>query len=111
MKSGNPRFRRADGDVLACGCGIESGEAIPAPAPVEINQARNTAATDGAENRGRVDRQRGIFERNLTPRPAHVEEGLREPVQEAGSGGHLLLYPTQDCWALVDDIRNPPLEL
>jgi hypothetical protein len=37
--------------------------------------------------------------------------GLGNLVQETGSGGYLLFRPTATCWELVDDIRNPPLEL
>lgn len=70
---------------------------------VEINQA--------SDGRNRVDWLPGIFERDLTPVPEDVGDGLGDLVQETDSGGYLLFRPTQDCWELVDDIRNPPLEL
>lgn len=53
----------------------------------------------------------GIFEKDLTPPPPNLEDGLGELVQETGSGGRLLFLPTDDCWELVADVKNPPLEL
>lgn len=70
---------------------------------VEINQA--------GDGRNRVDWLPGIFEKDLTPPPRELGDGLGDLVQETGSGGYLLFYPTATCWELVDDIRNPPLEL
>ncbi len=70
---------------------------------IEINQA--------GDGRNRVDWLPGIFEKDLTPPPRDLGDGLGDLVQETGSGGYLLFRPTATCWELVDDIRNPPLEL
>jgi hypothetical protein len=70
---------------------------------IEINEA--------SDGRARVDWLPGIFEKDLTPPPTEVGDGLGELVQETGSGGHLLFRPTTECWELVDDIANPPLEI
>jgi len=69
----------------------------------EFNQA--------ADNRARVDWLPGVFEKDLTPVPDDIGDGLGDLVQETGSGGYLLFHPTADCWELVEDISNPPLEL
>jgi hypothetical protein len=70
---------------------------------VEFNQS--------GDNRVRIDWLPGIFEMNLTPPPEDLQEGLGDLVQETGSGGYLLFFPTESCWELVDDIANPPLEI
>lgn len=70
---------------------------------IEINQA--------GDGRNRVDWLPGIFEKDLTPVPEDIGDGLGDLVQETGSGGYLLFRPTATCWELVDDIRNPPLQL
>lgn len=70
---------------------------------VKISQASN--------NHIRVDWLPGIFEKDLTPRPPDLEEGLGDLVLETGSGGRLLFTPTDTCWELAEDVANPPLEL
>ena len=70
---------------------------------VEINKS--------GDGRVRVDWLPGIFERDLTPPPEDLQEGLGDLVQETGSGGYLLFRPTTRCWELVEDIDNPPLQL
>ncbi len=70
---------------------------------LEINQA--------GDRRFVVEWLPGIFEKDLTPPPPDLEDGLGRLVQETGSGGRLLFFPTDDCWELVADVKNPPLEL
>jgi len=69
---------------------------------VEINQS--------GDSRVRVDWLPGIFETNLTPPPEDLQEGLGDLVQETGSGGYLLFRPTSQCWEMIEDINNPPLQ-
>ncbi len=59
------------------------------------------------DNRRRVDWQPGIFQKHQTPPPPELEEGLGEMVRATGGGGTLLFFPTETCWELVEDVRNP----
>jgi hypothetical protein len=59
------------------------------------------------DNRRRVDWLPGIFQKHQTPPPPELEEGLGELVRATGGGGTLLFYPTETCWELVGDMRNP----
>lgn len=59
------------------------------------------------DNRRRVDWLPGIFQKHQTPPPPELEEGLGELVRATGGGGTLLFYPTETCWELVGDVRNP----
>lgn len=59
------------------------------------------------DNRRRVDWLPGIFQKHQTPPPPELEEGLGELVRATGGGGTLLFFPTETCWELVEDVRNP----
>lgn len=59
------------------------------------------------DNRRRVDWLPGIFQKHQTPPPPELEEGLGEMVRATGGGGTLLFFPTETCWDLVEDVRNP----
>ncbi|ASJ91971.1 hypothetical protein CBR61_14235 [Porphyrobacter sp. CACIAM 03H1] len=69
---------------------------------VEINQSD--------DSRVRVDWLPGIFETHLTPPPEDLQEGPGDLVQETGSGGYLLFRPASQCWEMIEDINNPPLQ-
>ena len=59
------------------------------------------------DNRRRVDWLPGIFQKHQTPPPPELEEGLGELVRATSGGGTLLFFPTETCWELVEDVRNP----
>lgn len=59
------------------------------------------------DNRRRVDWLPGMFQKHQTPPPPELEEGLGELVRATGGGGTLLFFPTETCWELVEDVRNP----
>lgn len=59
------------------------------------------------DNRRRVDWLPGIFQKHQTPPPPELEEGLGALVRATGGGGTLLFFPTETCWELVEDVRNP----
>jgi len=63
------------------------------------------------DNRRRVDWLPGIFQKHQTPPPPELEEGLGELVRATGGGGTLLFFPTEACWELVEDVRNPTPQL
>lgn len=61
------------------------------------------------DNRRRIDWLPGRFEKQMTPPPPGLEEGLGAMVQQTGSGGALLFQPTKTCWELFQDVQNPAL--